>query len=173
MSVNSGSRHDEDTRRRAAEMFGSGVGHKAVAGTLGLSASTVRKWHLTYRAIGAEGLLDTGRTHRRYDYETKLAAVRAVVEEGATKAQAMERFGIASRTPLDRWCEAYREVGAEAPGPRPKGRPPGSKSRPVEPTRERELERRVEKLEAESAYLKKSIALKAGKRSRTARRRRS
>ena len=39
--------------------------------------------------------------------------------------------------------------------------------------REQELERRVRKLEAENAYLKKSIALKAEKRSRTARRQRS
>lgn len=40
-------------------------------------------------------------------------------------------------------------------------------------TRERELERRVRKPEAENAYLEKSIALKSEKRSRTARRPRS
>lgn len=38
-------------------------------------------------------------------------------------------------------------------------------------TREQELERRVRKLEAENAYLKKSIAPKAEKRSRTERKR--
>ena len=37
-------------------------------------------------------------------------------------------------------------------------------------TREQELERQVRRLEAEVAYLKKSIALKAGLRSRTGRR---
>lgn len=42
-----------------------------------------------------------------------------------------------------------------------------------ETTREQELERRIKRLEAENAYLKKSIALKAEKRSRTARRPRS
>ena len=59
--------------------------------------------------------------------------------------------------------------GAEALRPKPKGRPSGSKARPR--TREQELERRVRKLEAENAYLKKSIALKAEKRSRTERKR--
>ena len=61
----------------------------------------------------------------------------------------------------------------EALRPKPKGRPKGAKAAPGPMTREQELERRVQKLEAENAYLKKSIALKAEKRSRTARRRRS
>ena len=49
--------------------------------------------------------------------------------------------------------------------------PKGSGSPTKEMTREQELERRVRKLEAENAYLKKSIALKAEKRSRTERKR--
>lgn len=76
-----------------------------------------------------------------------------------------------SATSLKEWARAYREGGPEALRPKPKGRPRGAGGKPGEPTREQELERRVRKLEAENAYLKKSIALKAGKRSRTARRR--
>lgn len=57
--------------------------------------------------------------------------------------------------------------------PKPKGRHKGTSSPPKKTTREQELERRVRKLEAENAYLKKSIALKAEKRSRTAIRRSS
>ena len=64
----------------------------------------------------------------------------------------MAAFGIASRTPLDSWCRLYREGGAEALGPKPKG--PAGESAPK--THEQELEARVRRLEAESAYLKKS-----------------
>ncbi|MGI6536454.1 MAG: helix-turn-helix domain-containing protein [Eggerthellaceae bacterium] len=106
-----------------------------------------------------------------YPFETKVAAVRAVVDEGMTKPEAMAKFGIVSSSSLKKWLEAYREGGPEALRPKPKGRPPkaAAEARPM--TREQELERRIQKLEAENAYLKKSIALKAEKRSRTARRR--
>lgn len=70
---------------------------------------------------------------------------------------------------LKRWAASYREGGPEELRPKRKGRPPGAASKPKELTREQGLERRVQKLEAENAYLKKSIALKAEKRSRTAR----
>ena len=117
-----------------------------------------------------EGMMAVGRKYARYSYETKLAAARTVVDGGMTRAEAMEGFGIASTTPLKNWVRAYREGGPEALRPKPRGRPAASASPPGEPTREQELERRIRKLEAENAYLKKSIALKAEKRSRTARR---
>ena len=76
-------------------------------------------------------------------------------------------MGIASKSPLDGWCRAYREGGAEALRPRPKGRPRRADAPP--PTREEALEREVRRLEAQVAYLNKSIALKAARDSRAAR----
>ena len=76
-------------------------------------------------------------------------------------------FGIASATPLKQWCRLYREGGAQALKPKPKGRPKGLGVGAVPPTREEELTERVRKLEAQVAYLKKSIALKAQRRSQT------
>ena len=163
--------YDETTRRRAAALFEEGMGYKAVASLLGIPRETVRKWLDVYRSAGIEVLALMGKKHNTYSFETKLAAVKAVVDEGLTKPEAMARFGIASMTPLKNWVKAYREGGPEALRPKPKGRPKGSASPPKKLTREQELERRVQKLEAENAYLKKSIALKAEKRSRTARRR--
>ena len=55
---------------------------------------------------------------------------------------------------MKQWCRLYREGGAQALKPKPKGRPKGS-VRAVPPTREEELEERVRKLEAQVAYLKK------------------
>ena len=127
------------------------------------TAETVREWQKMYRVIGRGGLLAMGVKRAKYDYETKVAAARAVVDGGMSKPEAMVRFGIASATSLKQWCRLYREGGAQALKPKPKGRPKGA----VPPTREEELEERVRKLEAQVAYLKKSIALKAQRRSQT------
>ena len=163
MSVNLGLRHDRLLREQAVEMFERGFGYRLTAGRLGVSAETVREWQKMYRVIGRGGLLAMGVKRAKYDYETKVAAASAVVDGGMSKPEAMVRFGIASATSLKKWCRLYREGGAQALKPKPKGRPKGA----VPPTREEELEERVRKLEAQVAYLKKSIALKAQRRSQT------
>ena len=168
MSIGLRCRHDRSVRELAAGMFGEGRGYKSVAGSLGIPAEAVRKWQQTYRATGRDGLLKMGEKRSRCDFETKVAAARAVVDDGMAKPEAMERFGIASATPLKQWCRLYRGGGAEALRPRPRGRPRGSGAAPT--TREQELEREVRRLEAQVAYLKKSMALKAELRSRTGRR---
>ena len=159
--------YDLGLRLRAAELYDMGRGRASIAALLGIPEETVRKWLDIYRSAGIEVLAMMGKKHAAYSFETKLAAVRAVVDEGMTKPEAMAKFGIASPSSLKKWLRAYRE----ALRPKPKGRPKGSGSPAKEMTREQELERRVRKLEAENAYLKKSIALKAEKRSRTERKR--
>ena len=166
MSINLGLRHNRMLREQAVKMFESGFGYGLTARKLGMSAATVREWQKMYRVIGKGGFLAMGVKQARYDYETKVAAAKAVVDGGMSKPEAMMRFGIASVTPLKQWCRLYREGGAQALKPKPKGRPKGS-VRAVPPTREEELAERVRKLEAQVAYLKKSIALKAQKRSQT------
>ena len=166
MSVHLRSRHDRLLRKQAAQMFERGFGYGVTAKSLGVPAATVREWQKMYRVIGKGGLLAMGVKHTKYDYETKVAAAAAVVDDGMSKPEAMMRFGIASTTPLKQWCRLYREGGAQALKPKPKGRPKGS-VRALLPTREEELEERVRKLEAQVAYLKKSIALKAHRRSQT------
>lgn len=164
MSEHLGMRHDRLLREQAAQMFEKGRGYRLTAKRLGVSAATVREWQKMYRVIGRSGLLTMGIKHTKYDYETKVAAAKAVVDGGMSKPEAMMHFGIASTTPLKQWCRLYRQGGAQAL--KPKGRPKGA-VRAVPPTREEELEERVRKLEAQVAYLKKSIALKAQKRSQT------
>ena len=170
MSIDLRCRHDREARELAADMFESGRGYRSAAKALGVPVEAVRSWLKTYRAIGRDGLLAMGGKQARYDYETKVAAASAVVDGGMPKPEAMERFGIASATPLKQWCRLYREGGAEALRPKPKGRPRGSGAKAAPKTREEELEERVRKLEAQVAYRKKSIALKAELRSRTGRR---
>lgn len=152
-------RYDSEARRRAVELHASGMGRAAIARALGASEDAVRQWVSTYGSVGMEGLLAMGAKKTFYGYETKLAAARAVVDGGLAKPEAMRRFGVASAAPLKRWCRLYREGGAEALRPKPKGRPRGAGAKGAPMTREQELEERVRKLEAQVAYLKKFRAL--------------
>ena len=165
--------YDAGVRRRAVGQYVEGPRRAGVAEGVGAPGGARRKWLDTYRSVGIGALAAMGAKKKTYSFDTKVAAVRAVEDEGSTVPEAMARFGIASSSPLRKWLKAYREGGPEALRPRPKGRPKGAKAAPGPMAREQELERRVRKLEAENAYLKKSIALKAEKRSRTARRQRS
>ena len=81
--------YDETTRRRAAALFEEGMGYKAVASLLGIPRETVRKWLDVYRSVGIEVLAMMGKKHTTYSFETKLAAVRAVVDAGMTRPEEM------------------------------------------------------------------------------------
>lgn len=151
-------KHDVEVRRRASELFERGYGRMSTAKALRVPRQTVEKWQQIFRAIGREALLSMGGKQASYTYEQKVAAASAVVDGGATKAEAMAEFGIMSLAPLERWCRLYRE-GAEALEPKPKGRPKGSRAEARELTREQELEERCRRLETEIAYLKKLRAL--------------
>ncbi|MGO5255248.1 transposase, partial [Collinsella sp. LCP21S3_D3] len=105
-------------------------------------------------SFGSEVLLSMDGKQTRYTYEQKVAAASAVVDGGMGKQDAMEAFGVMSLAPLKRWCALYREGGAEALRPRPRGRPKGSGPKSRGRTREQELEERCRRLETEVAYLK-------------------
>lgn len=158
MSIDLRVKHDLESRRRAVELFDAGVGCKPAAEALSVPRETVREWQWVYRAFGSEALLSMGGKQSSYTFEQRVAAASAVVDGGMAKADAMAEFGIRSKSPLERWCRLYREGGAEALRPRPKGRPRGSRSKPRARTREQELEERCRRLEAEVAYLGAVVA---------------
>ena len=120
MSINQGLRHDRSLREQAAQMFERGFGYGLTASRLGVSAATMREWQKMYRVIGRDGLLAMGVKRTRYDYETKVAAARAVVDGGMSKPEAMTRFGIASATSLKQWCRLYREGARRRLSPSPR-----------------------------------------------------
>ena len=100
-------------------------------------------------------------THKKYSHELKVAAARDVVENGMTRPDVMAKYGIASISPLESWCRAYRGGGPDALLPKPKGRPrkPG---KPEYASREEELEARVRELELELEIQKRVNALADG-----------
>ena len=115
MSVDLGLRHDRLLREQAVEMFARGFGYGLSARRLGVCAETVREWQKMYRVIGRGRLLVMGVKRVRYDYETKVAAARAMVDGGMSKPEAMVRFGIASATPLKQWCRLSRSGRSSRP----------------------------------------------------------
>ena len=159
MRVDLRAKHDIEARKAAIGLFERGHGFGSAAKALSVPRDTVRQWLYVYRSFGSEALLSMDGKQARYTHGQKVAAASAVVDGGATKAEAMAEFGIMSRTPLERWRRPCREGGAEALRPRPKGRPKGSKPKPRVRTREQELEERCRRLETEVAYLKKLRAL--------------
>ena len=147
-------KHDIEVRKKAAELFASGMGFCAVASTLSVPLPTEKEQQHIYHAFGSEILMIMDDKQTLYTYEQKVAAARAVIEGDMTKTEAMAKFKIMSLAPLERWCRLYRTGGAEALKPRPKGRSKGSKSKPQKHTHEQELEEHCRRLETEVAYLK-------------------
>ena len=92
-------KHGVEMRKKAAELFASGMGSCAVASTLSVPLSTVKTWHHIYHAFGSEVLL-TMDGKALYTYEQKVAAARAVIEGGMTRTEATAEFKIMSLVPL-------------------------------------------------------------------------
>ncbi|WP_156100118.1 helix-turn-helix domain-containing protein [Bifidobacterium cuniculi] len=148
-----------EVREQALVLFEYGFKYGAVSSKLGIGQGVARAWQDLYEACGKEALLDMGSTHRSYAYETKLEAVRRL-EAGESPRQVMAGLHIASRSVLARWRAAWKQGGDDALRAKPRGRPRGSVNKPVEPTREQQLERRVLELECKLAVLEKARALR-------------
>ena len=142
----------------AADLFEEGYGREAVAARLGVNEGTAKNWEYAYRALGREALFVT--KHRTYSHDLKVEAAKAVIEGRMTKPEAMESYGLKSKTQIDTWCRLYREGGPDALLPKPKGRP--KKAEPVFSSREEELEARVRELELELEIQKRINALAEG-----------
>lgn len=72
--------HNRSVREAACGLFDRGLGYESATRRPGIPPRALRKWLQTYRAVGRDGLLTIGETKRSHDYETKVAAARAVVD---------------------------------------------------------------------------------------------
>ena len=99
-------KYDVEVRRKAAELFASGMGSCTVTSALSVPRQTAKEWQHIYHAFGSEVLLTMDGKQALYTYEQKVAAARAVIEDGMTKAEAMAKFKIMSLAPLERMVQA-------------------------------------------------------------------
>ena len=128
MSIDLRCKHDRTLRERAAELFAEGRGHEPVAGIPGIPPKAAGKRRQAYRKAGRDGPPNTGETHADCGFETKAAAAGAAADGGTAGPEATERFGVAGAGPPDGRCRLYREGGAEALRPKPRG--PGGRPAP-------------------------------------------
>jgi transposase len=87
---------------------------------------------------------------KSYPQETKLEAVRLLLEEGLPKRTIMKRFGIRSDTQIENWARAYRKDGTAGLVPKQKGRSP--KQGPET------LEEKIRRLEMENEILRSFLS---------------
>ena len=76
-------------------------------------------------------VLDEASSHqpasrRMYPTELKLAAVRAVIDEGKSYQAVADEFGISSPSTLKKWLIAYRREGESALETKQRGRAQGA-----------------------------------------------
>lgn len=121
-------KYSADVRGEAIKYLEEGMGHRALAGKLGIPEATARQWSRAYAVGGAEAVLNGGSTHRIYPFETKLAVVRDRVEGGLTVRDVMVKYGIPSESSVKAWCRQYRSEGEEALRDKPRGRKPKPES---------------------------------------------
>ena len=97
-------------RKKAAELFESGLGYKAVSTELGINRETVRDWSYTWRALGTEGFCAAKEAHPNYSPELKLAVV-ADRMNGDSVVDVMHRYQIPNRHRIKEWCALYQKNG--------------------------------------------------------------
>ena len=71
-------RYDDGFRREALELIKAGAGGNTLARRLAIPVYTARNWIRLYRSNGEEAVMGGGGS-RRYDWETKVAYLKAKV----------------------------------------------------------------------------------------------
>lgn len=158
-------RNKKDLSNRKREflaLYEEGYRSRALSSMLNINLATCKGWCYLISIFGKDVFLTTDSTKMHYDYETKLAAVKAFLEDGLNCRDVMAKYGIVSLKAFESWKRLYEAGGSEALMPKPKGRP--KKPNLSNMSREEQLEQRIKELEVENAILKKVMALKASKR---------
>jgi transposase len=157
-------KYDEQFKLSAVQQYLSGAGgYKAIAKKHGLDHGMLRRWVLTFRAHGEDGLK---KKFSHYSAEFKLSVLRHLWDNELSYGQAAALFNIRSPGSLSKWEREYRRAGLDALAARPRERRnsmPEAPSQPKPPEDEKrsreDLLAELEHLRMENAYLKKLQAL--------------
>ena len=78
----------------------------AEAKRIGISIGTLHDWLRKFEEGGSERLKEL-RTWTTYSEETKLCAVKAVIEGGASKLSVVKKYAISGNSVLNKWISKY------------------------------------------------------------------
>lgn len=141
-----------------AYLAGKGV-YKSLANQFSISdKSTVRKWVKVYEAMGESGL-KRRKSHKTYSVQFKLDVLQYKLRTEESHQDVALKFNMHEPSIVANWMRIWNKEGIDGLS-KPKGRPPMSKKKRQKKndntlTREQQLEREIEILRAENAYLKK------------------
>ena len=152
LSLRARSSLSEYQREQLVELFEQGMGYTAAANALGVSKYAARMLCRRFKLHGRLCLVEKP-TKQQYTFEVKKEVVQRYLA-GETKMDLAREFNLSSDQLVSYWSRQWRNGGDEALKPKPKGRPKGSAA-PKPLTEEEKLRRRIARLEAENAYLKK------------------
>lgn len=139
------------------------------ADSVNASNSVAERWWKMYSIHGLEGLsMKSG----NYDGKFKIHVIKYMHENHLSVNEASAIFGIPSDATLLKWERIYYEQGEEGLLLERRGRPKevnmksnskNAKPKKLDKNMEADLINEIQRLRAEVAYLKKSIALKEAK----------
>jgi transposase len=145
------------------------AGRQSLSGAareLGCMRSAVQRWMLQYKQAGVKGF---GIRNGSYDGKFKLLVIRHYLEKGLSLNQVASHFKIPNGSTIQRWLKSYERLGAEGLLKENRGRKktimakkPRKQEYPsTDPAAEKlaALQKEVEYLRAENAFLKKLEAL--------------
>lgn len=142
--------------QRACDLVDEGVGRDILATELNISVDAARGFIQRYEMFGKDGAM-CSHTPKVYTQAEKIEAVEYFLA-GNSQSETCIRFGLSNRSTLKRWVKTFREEGPAGLASKRKGRP--TRQNPsVELTDEQQLQHRIDRLEAENAYLKALAAL--------------
>jgi transposase len=133
---------------------------------LGCAKSAVQRWVTQYNQQGIGGLkIKNG----AYEAAFKLRVVRYYLQKGLSLNAIARHFEIPNEGIISRWVNSYKRLGAKGLSPKSRGRkktimsskPRKKTNTPTDPSTQKlaEMQKELEYLRAENAFLKKLNAL--------------
>lgn len=154
------SKYDEGFKQRVVDAYLAGEGGYAfLAKRFGIPSETnIRKWVSAFKQFGKQGLLSK-KTYTTYPVQFKLDVLNYKLRTGDSFQEVALKFGINEPPMISNWLSKLQIEGIEGLS-KPKGRPtlsnkPKQKNVSKKLTREQQLEKEIELLRAENAFLKK------------------
>ena len=139
------------------------LGFQLLAKKQALSSTTpLNNWVKAYREFGLDGL-KRKQTKAAYSVQFKVDVLHFIKQTGTSYSDTAITFGMNNPSLIANWNQAFQGKGIEGLKPHPKGRPSmtkKSKKQQLKPATSanlsrQELEREIELLKLENAYLKK------------------
>ena len=144
------------------EYLDGSLGYALLAKKYGIpNHAQIQRWVRTYKAFNEEGLRKK-QSKQVFSVQFKVDVLHFMKKTGASYQDTAIRFNLHNPTLIANWYSIFSKEGIEGLKGKVKGRPPMSKKRKAKPvkeekelSREEQLEREIELLRLENAYLKK------------------